>query len=288
MKKIIFWISVFLAAGLVFAAPRAEKAGKRNAGSRMEEKSKMKTDMDSELFKTDAEFMQTFRNFSDEEVPAYVNGKDGKPAKVEEKERNLAVLAALLGVQGKEEFEAALDKALAGGSVTPVEAKEVVYQAAAYLGFGKVRPFLESANKVMKARGIKLPLECQKTVNNEADGENSRLRAGNQKQIEYFGEGMREAWLKGDENSRIISFWLADNCFGDYYTRNGLTDKQRELITFCFLASQGGCEPQLGAHAKANIGLGNSKEYLIAVVSQILPYIGYPRSLNAIRIVNEA
>lgn len=288
MKKIIFWISVFLAAGLVFAAPRAEKAEKRNAGSRMEEKSKMKTDMDSELFKTDAEFMQTFRNFSDEEVPAYVNGKDGKPAKVEEKERNLAVLAALLGVQGKEEFEAALDKALAGGSVTPVEAKEVVYQAAAYLGFGKVRPFLESANKVMKARGIKLPLEGQKTVNNEADGENSRLRAGNQKQIEYFGEGMRESWLKGDENSRIISFWLADNCFGDYYTRNGLTDKQRELITFCFLASQGGCEPQLGAHAKANIGLGNSKEYLIAVVSQILPYIGYPRSLNAIRIVNEA
>lgn len=248
----------------------------------------MKTDMDSELFKTDAEFMQTFRSFSDEEVPAYVNGKDGKPAKVEEKERNLAVLAALLGVQGKEEFEAALDKVLAGGSVTPVEAKEVVYQAAAYLGFGKVRPFLESTNKVMKARGIKIPLEGQKTVNNEADGENSRLRAGNQKQIEYFGEGMRESWLKGDENSRIISLWLADNCFGDYYTRNGLTDKQRELITFCFLASQGGCEPQLGAHAKANIGLGNSKEYLIAVVSQILPYIGYPRSLNAIRIVNEA
>lgn len=288
MKKIIFCISMFLAAGLVFAAPRAEKAEKRKAGSRMEEKSKMKTDMDSELFKTDAEFMQTFRNFSDEEVPAYVNGKDGKHAKLEEKERNLAVLAALLGVQGKEEFEAALDKALASGSVTPVEAKEVVYQAAAYLGFGKVRPFLESANKVMKARGIKLPLEGQKTVNNEADGENSRLRAGNQKQIEYFGEGMRESWLKGDENSRIISFWLADNCFGDYYTRNGLTDKQRELITFCFLASQGGCEPQLGAHAKANIGLGNSKEYLIAVVSQILPYIGYPRSLNAIRIVNEA
>lgn len=138
----------------------------------------MKTDIDSELFKTDAEFMQTFRSFSDEEVPAYVNGKDGNPVKVAEKERNLAVLAALLGVQGKEEFEAALDKALAGGSVTPVEAKEVVYQATAYLGFGKVRPFLEAANKVMKARRIKLPLEGQKTVNDKADGENSRLRAG--------------------------------------------------------------------------------------------------------------
>lgn len=216
------------------------------------------------------------------EVPAYAKGK------VEEKERNLAVLAALLGVQGKEEFEVALDKALTSGSITAVEAKEVIYQATAYLGFGKVRPFLDSANKVMKAHGIKLPLENQKTVNDEADGENSRLRAGNQKQIDFFGERIRESWLSGDESSRIISYWLADNCFGDYYTRTGFTDLQRELITFCFLASQGGCEPQLASHAKANINLGNGKEYLIAVVSQILPYIGYPRSLNAVRIVNEA
>ena len=287
MKKIVLIAAAVFSCGVIFASPRAKYKAEK-ADRKIEEKSKMKTDIDSELFKTDAEFMQIFRSFSDEEVPSYVNGKDGNPVKVVEKERNLAVLAALLGVQGKEEFEAALDKALAGGNVTPVEAKEVVYQATAYLGFGKVRPFLDAANKVMKGRGIKLPLEGQKTVNDNADGENSRLRAGNQKQIEYFGEGMRESWLKGDGNGRIVSYWLADNCFGDYYTRGGLTDRQRELITFCFLASQGGCEPQLGAHAKANIGLGNTKEYLLAVVTQILPYVGYPRSLNAIRIVNEA
>lgn len=230
MKKIVLIAAAVFSCGVVFASPKV-KAKAEKADRKIEEKSKMKTDIDSELFKTDAEFMQTFRSFSDEEVPAYVNGKDGNSVKVAEKERNLAVLAALLGVQGKQEFVAALDK---------------------------------------------------------ADGENSRLRAGNQKQIEYFGERLRESWLKGDENGRIVSYWLADNCFGDYYTRGGLTDRQRELITFCFLASQGGCEPQLGSHAKANIGLGNTKEYLIAVVTQILPYIGYPRSLNAIRIVNEA
>lgn len=270
MKKLIILMTAIFSC--VFLCGAAPKTDKKNGG---------KSKMDSELFKTDAEFMQIFRNFSYNEVPEYAKGK------VEEKERNLAILAALLGVQGKEEFEAALDKALESGNVTPVEAKEVIYQATAYLGFGKVRPFLEAANKVMKARGIKLPLENQKTVNDEADGENSRLRAGNQKQIDYFGERIRESWLAGDENGRIISYWLADNCFGDYYTRTGLTDKQRELITFCFLASQGGCEPQLKSHAAANMGLGNSKEYLIAVVSQILPYVGYPRSLNAIRIVNE-
>ena len=94
---------------------------------------------------------------------------------------------------------------------------------------------------------------------------------------------MNEAWKAGH-----INRWLAVNCFGDYYTRTGLDLKQREMITFCFLAAQGGCEPQLTAHAKGNMNLGNDKEFLIRVVSQCLPYIGYPRSLNAVTCVNNA
>jgi len=35
--------------------------------------------------------------------------------------------------------------------------------------------------------------------------------------------------------------------FGDYYTRNGLDLKTRELLTFSILLSLGGCEPQLKA-----------------------------------------
>ena len=63
---------------------------------------------------------------------------------------------------------------------------------------------------------------------------------------------------------------------------------QREMISFCFLMAQGGCEPQLIAHAKGNMNIGNDKEFLQRVVSQCLPYIGYPRSLNAISCVHKA
>lgn len=110
-----------------------------------------------------------------------------------------------------------------------------------------------------------------------------RLEKGAAAQVEIFGEHMKEAWKAGH-----INRWLAENCFGDYYTRTGLTLAQREMITFCFLAAQGGCEPQLTAHAKGNLNMGNDKEFLIRVVSQCLPYIGYPRSLNAIACVNKA
>ena len=115
-----------------------------------------------------------------------------------------------------------------------------------------------------------------------------RRDAGNQVQVQAFGEGIRESWTKGPEERRHINLWLADNCFGDYYTRTGLTLPQREIITFCFLAAQGGCEPQLTAHAKGNMNVGNDRLFLIQIVSQCLPYIGYPRSLNALSCIDKA
>jgi len=191
-------------------------------------------------------------------------------------------MAILLGCQGIDEFKAMLPAALNFG-VTPVEAKEIVYQAVAYLGIGRVFPFLQTTNDVLIARGIELPLPLQSTTNTE-----TRLVAGIQAQVDIFGEGMKEFWKSGPEESRHINHWLADNCFGDYYTRSGLDYKQREMITFCFLAAQGGCEPQLVSHAAANMKIGNDKSFLIMVISQCLPFIGYPRSLNALRCVNEA
>ena len=122
------------------------------------------------------------------------------------------------------------------------------------------------------------PLPSQATTTMD-----DRLEKGVAAQVAIFGEGMKEAWKKSH-----INRWLADNCFGDYYTRTGLDLKQREMITFCFLMAQGGCEPQLTAHAKGNLNLGNDRDFLIRVVSQCLPYIGYPRSLNAITCINKA
>ena len=115
-----------------------------------------------------------------------------------------------------------------------------------------------------------------------------RLEKGVQTQVDIFGDGMKEFYKSGPEESRHINRWLAGNCFGDYYTRNGLDYRQREMITFCFLSAQGGCEPQLTSHAVANMRIGNDKDYLIKIISQCLPYIGYPRSLNALGCVNKA
>ena len=222
-------------------------------------------------WETDPEFAERLEHFAFEEVP----GEEGQ--QLDETTRHLAILAALLGCQGIDEFRVELPRALDAG-LSPVMVKEVVYQAVDYLGIGRVRPFLDAANDILTERGVKLPLEGQATTTME-----DRLEKGIQTQVEIFGEGMNEAWKNGH-----INRWLAANCFGDYYTRTGLNLAQREMITFCFLAAQGGCEPQLTAHAGGNMNLGNDAAFLVKVVSQCLPYIGYPRSLNAISCVNQA
>jgi 4-carboxymuconolactone decarboxylase len=194
----------------------------------------------------------------------------------------MAILAVLLGCQGVDQFRTILPAALQAG-VTPVEIKEIVYQAVAYLGIGRVLPFLSVVNDFLTEQGIELPLEGQSRTTPE-----NRLEKGIQTQVDIFGEGMRDFWQSGPEESRHINHWLADNCFGDYYTRTGLDYAQRELMTFCYLYAQGGCEPQLTSHAAANMKNGNDKLFLIKIISHCVPFIGYPRSLNALRCVNEA
>ncbi|AET68131.1 uncharacterized protein, gamma-carboxymuconolactone decarboxylase subunit like protein [Desulfosporosinus orientis DSM 765] len=223
------------------------------------------------LFETDPEFMERFEAFANNEV---VN-EPGQ--ELDNETRFMSILAALVGCQGLDEYKVMLSQALEK-YLTPVMAKEIVYQAVDYLGMGRVYPFLVATNEIMIERGIKLPLEGQATTSMD-----DRLEKGSDAQVAIFGEGMKDFWKGGH-----INRWLAANCFGDYYTRTGLDLKQRELITFCFLAAQGGCEPQLASHVVGNIRLGNNKEFLIKVVSQCLPYIGYPRSLNALGCINKA
>lgn len=224
-----------------------------------------------ELRKTDPEFAERFYHFAFDEVVNEENQQLDAPT------RYLAILSTLIGCGGVDAFREMLPAALENG-VTPVMVKETVYQATDYLGYGRILPFLNAANDIFTQMEIALPLPGQATTTME-----DRLEKGAQAQAAIFGPHMKEAWKQGH-----INRWLAANCFGDFYTRTGLDLKQREMITFCFLMAQGGCEPQLIAHAKGNMNLGNDKDFLVRVVSQCLPYISYPRSLNAMSCIQKA
>ncbi len=221
----------------------------------------------------DDELMEIITNFSLDEAQEYDH--------LDEKTRQMVILAATIAVQTPKRYEVAVKAALNVG-VTPIEIKEILYQAVPYVGLLKVLDLLEPANKIFEERGIKLPLEKQGTTNLE-----NRFDKGLKVQKSIFGDVIDKNYENSPENQVHIQKFLSDNCFGDYYTRNGLDVKTRELITFSILISQGGCEPQVKGHIAGNVNVGNDKQTLLNTVTALLPYIGYPRSLNAISCINE-
>lgn len=229
----------------------------------------------SDFLRTDPEFIEIFDNFAFDEV------LEATKDKLDDKTGFMTTLAVLIGCQGIDEFIPMVKASLNFG-VTAEEIKEIVYQAVAYIGIGRVFPFLKATNVVLENSGITLPTISASTTTRE-----TRMQAGEDKQIEIFGESMRDYKSKGDKETNPINKALVDNCFGDYYTRKGLDARMRELMTFCYLYSQGGCENQLHGHTSANLRNGNDRAFLIAVLIRNIPFMGYPRTLNALKVVNE-
>jgi 4-carboxymuconolactone decarboxylase len=84
-----------------------------------------------------------------------------------------------------------------------------------------------------------------------------------------------------------IQRFLSANCFGDYYTRNGIDINVREMLTLSILIALGGVESQIKGHIQANLNVGNGKDILLDLITQLLPWVGYPRTLNALNCLNE-
>lgn len=167
--------------------------------------------------------------------------------------------------------------------MAPEVIKEAIYQCTPYIGLGKVEDALAVVNKVF----TKEKITCSMQENTTTDEEN-RFAKGFDVQSQAFGrDNIQANHDHAPQELKHIQDYLSAHCFGDFYTRKGLDLAQRELLTFVILATLGGCENQLRAHTGANVNVGNDREMLIDTITQCQPYIGFPRTLNALNIINE-
>jgi 4-carboxymuconolactone decarboxylase len=227
----------------------------------------------SRAMETDPELIELFDNFAFDEVLSH----DELDVKI----RVMMILGSTIACQAHGEYKMMVNAAMNVG-VTPVEIKEILYQSVPYVGISKVVDFIYLTNEIFKEHGIALPLEGQSTTTTE-----TRYEKGLEAQKLIFGDVIDKMYEKSPKDQLHIQNYLSANCFGDYYTRNGLDIKTRELLTLSMLIALGGTEPQIKGHIQGNINVGNNKETLLNVMTQLLPYVGYPRSLNALRCLNE-
>lgn len=228
----------------------------------------------SPLTGTDPDFDNTFHRFMLGEVQQHGH-------LLTDQQKAMLAIATLTAAQKFNFLSIQVEGALNAGT-TPVQIKEALYQIAPYVGFPNVVEALGITNKVFQQKGIKLPLENQSTVD-----ETTRLAKGIAVQTQIFGEHIPKMRAAAPENLKHIQDYLSAFCFGDTYTRKTLNLQDREMLTMCAIAALGGCEPQLKAHIQGNINVGNTKNLLIEAITQCLPYIGFPRTLNALGCISQ-
>lgn len=221
---------------------------------------------------SDPELIEIFDNWAFDEVL--------RDTALDTPTRLIVQLAAIIACNGISEFRAMLGAAMNVG-VAPVQAKEIVYQAVPYVGMARVFDFIHVTNEVLKDRGVVLPLAAQSTTTTD-----TRFEKGMALQRKLFGDAIDRIYAEASADQQHIQRFLTANCFGDHLTRTGLDITTRELLTLSMLAALGGCEAQLAGHVAGNLAIGNDRQTMIDTITLILPFIGYPRSLNALGVIN--
>jgi 4-carboxymuconolactone decarboxylase len=81
--------------------------------------------------------------------------------------------------------------------------------------------------------------------------------------------------------------FIVEFAYGDIYSRPGLDLSKRMIVTITALITQGDCEKELSVHIGSALNAGLSPEEIVEVVLHCIPYIGFPRVMNAMAIVRE-
>lgn len=81
--------------------------------------------------------------------------------------------------------------------------------------------------------------------------------------------------------------YIVEFTFGDIYAREGLSLQERELVTIASLLTAGGCGPQLRVHLNGALNVGVAPEKIVEAIVHCVPYVGFPRVLNAVATAKE-
>ena len=109
----------------------------------------------------------------------------------------------------------------------------------------------------------------------------TRTEICNENMQKLFGSGMATS---GDdvEMMQILQKYI----FGEVFTVGDLDIKTRELITVVCLTTMQTL-PQLKAHINGALNAGNSPLEVREAIYQCAPFIGFPKTLNALGVLNE-
>jgi 4-carboxymuconolactone decarboxylase len=112
-----------------------------------------------------------------------------------------------------------------------------------------------------------------------------RYERGRKRLAELAGERGESVMAALDEVSPDLARYVIEFGYGDIYSRPTLDDQARQLAAISALSAMGGAEPQLEYHIGIALNVGVAPGKIVETVLFLSPFIGFARTLNAVRSV---
>ena len=170
-----------------------------------------------------------------------------------ERQKELAACACLMAQGDLEGLEYAMRSALNNG-VTINELKEAFSQLYAYTGFPRSLNALGVLSKVLENRKPEWQEGKPWTRPKVWDDAEKALKQGTEVQTKLSGRAFDYAFCPQDD------YYLKAHLFGDIFAGDQLTPADREIVTVAALSGLEGVDPQLAAHKRGAVNMGNSQE----------------------------
>ncbi len=114
--------------------------------------------------------------------------------------------------------------------------------------------------------------------------EQTRFETGMEQLKKIDGIGGENVIKSLEDIAPDVGRFIIEFAFGEIYPRENLSLPEREMITITSLLTLGGCESQLEVHINGALFVGISPQKIIETFIQCIPYVGFPRVLNAITV----
>ncbi len=170
-----------------------------------------------------------------------------------ERQKGLAACACLMAQGNLERLEPAVRTALDQG-VTINELKEAFSQLYAYTGFPRSLNALGVLGKVLENKKPEWKEGKPWTRPKEWDDAKAAYELGVKNQTQVSGRPFNYDFCPQDD------YYLKSHLFGDIFAGDQLTAADREIVTVAALSGLGNVAPQLAAHKRGAVNMGNSQE----------------------------
>ena len=114
-----------------------------------------------------------------------------------------------------------------------------------------------------------------------------RRARGAQKIGEILGQTPEQVERSLGDIAPQLASYVLDTVYGEIYQSSTLDSRTRQIVTVAALATLGTAAPQLRTHITGALRCGVTREELVEIMMQLVPYVGIVAAINGVAACRE-